>query len=71
MTIKRNINVNSNTKSDNFPIHIAVKNNSLEIVKILVYSGAFINVKTKNNMTPLMIANHRNFKEIEKFLLKN
>ena len=41
------------------PIHFAVYQNYVEIVRLLIQEGAHVNVITKDGWTPLMIAAHR------------
>lgn len=37
-------------------VHVAVSNNNLDVIKMLVDSGAMINSKDDQGQTPLMIA---------------
>jgi ankyrin repeat protein/L-ascorbate metabolism protein UlaG (beta-lactamase superfamily) len=53
------------------PLHFAVSSDSINTVKILVQSGALINVTDENGMTPLHIAASNGTFEITRFLIDN
>ena len=52
------------------PLHIAVRENKLNIVKCLVENGAKIDPKNKDNQTPCFIALKNDFKEVSNYLTK-
>ena len=61
--------IDAKSKAGISPLHIAVKNRDLEIVKILVENGADIDIQDNNGLTPLHYAiGQRRFK-IVKYLI--
>ncbi|CAH0387286.1 unnamed protein product [Bemisia tabaci] len=56
---------------ENTPLHFAVLNNKLELIKILLDKGVSIDEKNQHCQTPLLIAIEKGFVEIAKFLVKN
>ena len=56
-------------QKNQMPLHIAAKNNSPEIGKILVSKGAEINPKDKKNQIPIHFAAKSNSKELFDLLL--
>ena len=53
------------------PLHLAVNQNDLNSVKILVENGAMVNARNKDNHTPLHISAADGSKEIVKILIEN
>jgi ankyrin repeat protein len=54
--LKHNVNINIKNKAGNSALHIAVFNNHLEIVKLLLLNHADINIKNSEGNTVLMMA---------------
>ena len=52
----RKLDIDTQDKYGNTPLHYAVKCGSLEMVKLLVEAGADIKTRNQANMTPLHIA---------------
>lgn len=67
--IRYGADVNASNNSGLTPLICAVKNNDLNIVKLLVESGANINAK-QNNHNALMIAKRRKYHDIYNYLSK-
>jgi ankyrin repeat protein len=59
----------SNQDRNWMPIHLAVKNNHLTLVNLLLQNGASIESKTYFGLTPFLIACEFKNKEIAKFLI--
>ena len=55
---------------DEFPLYIAAKNNSIEIMKLLINHGAYINGANNQGETPLYIAVVNNALEATKLLIE-
>lgn len=54
-----------------FLLHIAIRHNNFEIVKLLHKGGAIINVRDEHGNTPLMICCMNSNLQIAKYLLRN
>jgi len=68
--LKNNANVNKKRPSDGFfPLGGAVNCNHSKIVKLLISSGAHINMRSHCNWTPLYIAVDRGFTQIAQILI--
>jgi len=52
-------------------LHWAAEKGQKEIVKLLIEKGANLNAKTKNNLTPLNLADNNFENEISELLIKN
>ncbi len=66
---KNHFDVNKKSKAGISPLHIAVKNRDLPMVKLLLKEGADINIQDNNGLTPLHYAvGQRRFK-IVKYLV--
>lgn len=51
-------------------VHLAIKNNDLEMLKILLRNGGNLNEKTVSGYTPFILACHYGHEEIIQFLLR-
>jgi len=69
--LKHNVNVNIKNKAGNSALHIAVFNNHLEIVKLLLLNHADINLKNGEGNTVLMMASSSSNREQMLQLLLN
>ncbi|KAG4094107.1 ankyrin [Neocallimastix lanati (nom. inval.)] len=71
--LKHNVNINIKNKAGNSALHIAVFNNHLEIVKLLLLNHADINIKNSEGNTVLMMASSSANREkmLEELLLLN
>ena len=67
--ITRMANAKSNQGST--PLHIAVDNGHIELVKILIKNGAQVNIQNEHGIRPLHIAKYQNFRSITKLLIHN
>lgn len=54
--IKSGVDINFGDHNGNTPLHIAVATNNLEVAKLLLEKGANLEIKNKNNLTPLSLA---------------
>lgn len=63
--------LNSKDACDDYPIHVAVKKNQLEIIEWLLQNGANSNVKDSWDETPLEIAIRREDSEAQTVIAKN
>jgi ankyrin repeat protein len=61
--LKHNVNVNIKNKAGNSALHIAVFNNHLEIVKLLLFNHADINLKNGDGNTVLMMVSSSSNRE--------
>jgi len=52
-------------------LHEAVESGNIEIIKLLLEKGSYINLKTKDGKTPLHIASRRGHSTIIKLLIEN
>ena len=50
------------------PLHLAVENRHLEVVKTLISDGADVDVRNAESLTPLAVATAKNYTEIENVL---
>ncbi len=66
---KKDTDIDAKSKAGISPLHIAVKNRDLEIVKILVKNGANIDIQDGNGLTPLHYAVGQRRYEIVKYLI--
>ena len=67
--IKRGADVRAKNKWGRTPLHIASRDNSIEIAKLLLDAGADVEAKDKWGQTPLHLASANNAIEIAKLLL--
>ncbi|XP_053322889.1 transient receptor potential cation channel subfamily A member 1 [Spea bombifrons] len=67
--IEENVNYTDNEKSS--PLHIAVQNGGLEIVKALVSYGAKVDLKQNDNATALHFAATQGATQIVKFMISS
>lgn len=65
------IGIDSKSKAELSPLHMAVKQRDLEIVKFLVESGADVNIQDGSGFSPLYYAVVQNLFDISKYLLKH
>lgn len=68
---KVEIDVNQKSSNRMTPLHLACENNHIEIMKLLIEYGAFINEVDKWKNTPLHIAVNKGFKDAVLLLLGN
>jgi len=66
----KNTNLDQPDENGNTALIVAVKNNRLEIVELLVTKGANINIKGEEGLNALEVAKQNGFKDIEKYLEK-
>ena len=52
------------------PLHLASRDNSIAIAKLLIERGADVDAKTNVGLTPLHLASMRNYVEIAELLIK-
>lgn len=64
-------NMHLQDEKGNTPLHLAVEQNNIEIVKLLLGFGAKVNAQNKDINTPLQISAVHNYKEIAKYLIEN
>ncbi|GBN05336.1 Serine/threonine-protein phosphatase 6 regulatory ankyrin repeat subunit B [Araneus ventricosus] len=53
------------------PLHLAVLNNTIEVVKVLIKNGAQVDAEDKSGFTPLCLAVKNNDKEVVEMLIEN
>ncbi|GBL81153.1 Serine/threonine-protein phosphatase 6 regulatory ankyrin repeat subunit B [Araneus ventricosus] len=68
--IMQNVDINDQSFAGT-PLHLAVLNNTIEVVEVLIKNGALIDAKCKSGFTPLCFAAKKNDKEVVKMLIKN
>ena len=56
VAIANNLNVNEKDGEKVTPLHVAVANDLIDIVELLLNAGADVNIKNSDNETPLFIA---------------
>ncbi len=67
---KNHLNIDSKSKAGISPLHIAVKNRDLKMVKFLLKEGADIDIQDNNGLTPLHYAiGQRRFKIVKYLVL--
>lgn len=66
----RKLDIDTQDKYGNTPLHYAVKCGSLEMVKLLVEAGADIKTRNQANMTPLHIAIYGGYFGLVEYLVK-
>ncbi len=66
---RRSTQIDYRDKNGNTPLHLAVRQNHLEMVKLLVEKGADMEAANNAGLTPLSDARVRGFKEIEDYLI--
>ncbi len=66
---KDHIDIDSKSKAGISPLHIAVKNRDLPMVKLLLKEGADIDIQDNNGLTPLHYAIGQRRFEIVKYLV--
>ena len=59
-----NVDINAQDRDRITPLNIAVSNNKVNLVKLLLRKGADKNIKGRNNQLPIDIANKKNFYHI-------
>jgi len=59
-----NVDINAQDKDRITPLNIAVSNNKINLVKLLLRKGADKNIKGRNNQLPIDIANKKNLYQI-------
>lgn len=67
--IQQGVDVNLKNQINNTPLHISVKLNRTDVIKVLLKAGAKPNVVGENNNTPLHMAANRNNTDMVKILL--
>ncbi|EAX82040.1 ankyrin repeat protein, putative [Trichomonas vaginalis G3] len=68
-SIKYTVDVDAKNNDDKTALHVAVLNNSLRIVKLLISHGANINAVDKGNITPFQYAIRNYHREIIKIFI--
>ncbi|RMD46707.1 MAG: ankyrin repeat domain-containing protein [Aquificota bacterium] len=66
-----NVNLNQVYEYEGSPLHVAVKEGDLDLVKHFIDKGADVNIKGVFGETPLHIAVDRGYDNIVKLLLEN
>jgi len=66
--IDRGWDINERASEGNTCLHLAVRNNDLDTVKLLLAKGAIANVSDTRRSTPLQIASSKNFYQIAELL---
>jgi ankyrin repeat protein len=70
--LKEGIDINTRDSDNGYSIlHWAAEKGQKKIVKLLIEKGANLNAKTKNNLTPLNLADNNFENEISELLIKN
>lgn len=70
--LKEDININTRDPKNGYTaLHWAAEKGQKKIVKLLIEKGANLNAKTKNNLTPLNLADNNFENEISELLIKN
>ena len=69
--IRENPNCIRESQATVFPLHVAVLSGSKEICKVLIQSGADVNLQDRNSETPLCLACIKGSKDIARTLLLN
>ena len=70
--LKDGIDINIKDPENGYAaLHWAAEKGQKEIVKLLIEKGANLNAKTKNNLTPLNLADNNFENEISELLIKN
>ena len=67
--LAREAKIDSATKKGNTALHIASLAGQEEVVRILAYHGAAVNVQSQNGFTPLYMAAQENHDGVVRFLL--
>ena len=63
------MNLNSITNYQRTPLHLAAENNHVDIIRLLISSGANMNPRDHHKCTPLMLAAKKNACEALRYLL--
>ena len=72
MFLKEGIDINIRDQKNGYSaLHWAAEKGQKKIVRLLIEKGANLNAKTKNNLTPLNLADNNFENEISELLLKN
>ena len=66
LSLGKNLDINVSDVYGNTPLHLACEGNNFEAAKILIQKGAQIDVKNKEEKTPLELASF----EVQKMLKK-
>ena len=70
--LKEGIDINTRDSDNGYSIlHWAAEKGQKKIVKLLIEKGANLNAKTKNNLTPLNLADNNFENEISELLINN
>ena len=70
--LKEGIDINTRDSENGYTLlHWAAEKGQKKIVKLLIEKGANLNAKTKNNLTPLNLADNNFENEISELLIKN
>ena len=70
--LKEGIDINTRDPKNGYTaLHWAAEKGQKKIVKLLIEKGANLNAKTKNNLTPLNLADNNFENEISELLIKN
>ena len=70
--LKEGIDINTRGSDNGYTLlHWAAEKGQKKIVKLLIERGANLNAKTKNNLTPLNLADNNFENEISELLIKN
>ncbi|XP_060567236.1 ankyrin repeat domain-containing protein 27-like isoform X2 [Ruditapes philippinarum] len=65
------LHVNCQNKKGFAPLHIAVIEDYMEVLRLLLKKGAFVNVQTHKHITPLHLACYHNQTEMVELLVKS
>jgi len=70
--LKNDIDINTRDPENGYTaLHWAAEKGQMKIVKLLIEKGANLNAKTKNNLTPLNLADNNFENEVSELLIKN
>tara|TARA_R110002095_G_scaffold128661_1_gene111447 strand:+ start:1669 stop:2157 length:489 start_codon:yes stop_codon:yes gene_type:complete len=69
--LKKGADINAKNNINFTPLHMAVYNENLNMIKFLLNNGADVNSKDKSNQTPLHMAAYMNNFDIVALLLHN
>jgi hypothetical protein len=66
---KKEVNINTRDKYGNTPLILAVQENNIKVVKVLIGNGADVFLKNKNGVSALSLASSRKRAEIAALLV--